>query len=673
VKTWYDLLSLPDEETITDRPSGLRFIPHSAFRILHSRPGLILGIITLLAGVIRFTRLAHPCLWYDESMVFWRTCGSYGQLLDCLRDDGFVPLHYSFVWVITRFVRPTPFVLRFVPALSGTLMVPAVYFLARQMLSRRTSLLAAAFTACSAFMLFYSRDAKMYMDAWLFVALNTACLLWWFRTQKSTAWLCWIASGCAACGLQITSAIPVAVSMLLLLTQSKVRWQGVLLWVLGVFVILSGPAGYYGKFNVWKDRVDENRNDNSGLHWIGAYNYGRTGPQLVRCLGTSTLMGWEWPKDADVPNISPSRIDWPARGAEVLLGIFVLACLPWPSRWHSKPVLRKSSEPTGLAKDHSPEPQWRVALWLSMLIVLPVYGFYCRSMPGFATPLDWWQSASQACPALLLPVQHHLLWIPIAMILAALIMLAITFPQTRPALSRGVGLILVISTVLALCQSIAIVCTIASKSAAEAGKPWESLWVPRYIGFIWPTLAVAIAALIMRLPTWPMRTIAIVFLLGVNLSVAGFRIIGDTEPPVDRMAADYVDAENPSHHTLAWMNLKSGMQSPGSGNLCSGPGEYYIDLLNGKKTMPKEFNLAIGHRESDTRMFPAPWYMNLPADVDRVVIWNQYDIHPLFTSRDLPPPAGWKLQSEQWFEARDCWIWQNLAKYRRQEYQRQSP
>ena len=52
-------------------------------------------------------------------------------------------------------------------------------------------------------MLFYSRDAKMYMDAWLFVTLNLACLLWWFRTGKSTAWLCWIACGAAACGLQL--------------------------------------------------------------------------------------------------------------------------------------------------------------------------------------------------------------------------------------------------------------------------------------------------------------------------------------------------------------------------------------------------------------------------------------------------------------------------------------
>ena len=683
------------------QPGRLRLALDKALNLPQARPKLVLILLTLIAGAIRFTRLSHPALWYDESMVFWRTCGTYGQLLDCLRTDGFVPLHYSLMWLIKRFVQPTPFALRFVPALCGTVMVPAVYFLALQLVHVRTALLAAAFTACSAFMLFYSRDAKMYMDAWLFMTLNSACLLWWFRSNCRTAWLCWIACGCIACGLHFSSAIPVGISVLLLLTQSKLRWQNVLLWTLGVLVILSGPVGYYEKFNVWKDRIDEEGWKASELAWINDYNYGRNGPQLVRCLGTSTIIGWEWPKDLDFKNIPPSRIAIPSLAFEILIGILVLACLPWPPRWHGKPVLGLSPsagmpgkgwgesnlesqfaieqpnhphpDPLPAYRERVSEPQWRVVLWLTFWIVIPVYGFYCRSMPGFYSPMDWWHGAVDVFPALMLPMHHPLLWIAVALVPICAVVFAILFQPIRPLLLRAVGLIVVAVVVLGLCQAIAVAAHAGATAAERAGKPWESLWVPRYIGFIWPALAIAIASLLMRLPTWPLRTVAIVFLLGLNLGIASFRIFGDTEPPVDRMAADVVNSENPARHMLAWMNLKQGMQSPGGGNLFSGPGEYYIDVLSKKITTPRLFKQSISIREKQSQIVSTPWYLDLPADLEHVVIWNQLDVEPPYAAFDLTPRAGWELVSDQFFTARQYWIWQDLTKYRRREYQRESP
>jgi hypothetical protein len=78
-------------------------------------------------------------------------------------------------------LNPTPLVMRFLPALCGTLMVPAMYFLASQLVQRRTALLVALFTCCSAYLLNYSRDAKMYMQVWFFATLHVGCLLWWLR------------------------------------------------------------------------------------------------------------------------------------------------------------------------------------------------------------------------------------------------------------------------------------------------------------------------------------------------------------------------------------------------------------------------------------------------------------------------------------------------------------
>src|SRR3954462_5150249 len=146
--------------------------------IVH-RSAFIVLLLTFLAAALRFTHLDRPCLWGDEAWVYSRACGTYQQMLAILRHDGFGPLHYEFYWVLCRFAAPGPWAMRALPAVAGTLMVPAVYFLARQIVARPAALRAAAFACCSAYLLHYSHDAKMYGDFWLGCTLFVACLLWW--------------------------------------------------------------------------------------------------------------------------------------------------------------------------------------------------------------------------------------------------------------------------------------------------------------------------------------------------------------------------------------------------------------------------------------------------------------------------------------------------------------
>src|ERR1700683_88494 len=111
----------------------------------------VLLLLTLLAAAVRFPHLDRPPLLIDECFTFWRTCGTYGDLVDTLRDDGFVPLHYELLWWIKQglpltshfHIFPhglflTPTVMRFTPALFGTLMVPVIYFVSRQLFDRKT-------------------------------------------------------------------------------------------------------------------------------------------------------------------------------------------------------------------------------------------------------------------------------------------------------------------------------------------------------------------------------------------------------------------------------------------------------------------------------------------------------------------------------------------------------
>ncbi|HEY0008259.1 MAG TPA: glycosyltransferase family 39 protein, partial [Tepidisphaeraceae bacterium] len=212
-------------------------------------PILLLLLLTLIGGVMRFTALDKPIIWGDEALTFGRTGGTYEQLLNQLADDSFTPLHYEMIWwlgqglpywgeiktetgermirqqdgtrrleqVTLRRFEPThrlipegvvltPAMLRLWPAIAGTLMIPAIYFLARQMFGPRIALTAALLVCFNAYLLNHSRDAKMYMPFWLMLTLNVACLMWWLRVRTTRAWLCWVGCGIAMMALHALGA-----------------------------------------------------------------------------------------------------------------------------------------------------------------------------------------------------------------------------------------------------------------------------------------------------------------------------------------------------------------------------------------------------------------------------------------------------------------------------------
>ena len=115
------------------------------------RPLAILLLLTIIAALLRFTALDRPSLWGDEAWTFSRVCGSYQDMLDLVSVAGFAPLHYELYWWIGHHIaKLSPIVMRLVPAISGTLMIPAIYFLARQLVSIRTALVAALLATVSA-------------------------------------------------------------------------------------------------------------------------------------------------------------------------------------------------------------------------------------------------------------------------------------------------------------------------------------------------------------------------------------------------------------------------------------------------------------------------------------------------------------------------------------------
>jgi hypothetical protein len=597
-------------------------------------------LLTLVAGAMRLIRYDHPPLWGDEALVYSRVTGSYGELLYILRNsDGFMPLHYSLYWLLGQFYRLDPFMMRLPVALMGTLMVPAMYLLARQVSDRRTALLVAAFAACSAWLMNYSRDTKMYTPLWLFVTLNLGCLMWWLNSKRRIAYWSWIAAGAAAVGIHSPALILLPLQPLLLLTQRRLHWKHGLMMLAGIGLIGVGPAIYYTQFSRFIERtggpvpgavvnedgaVDGNWGQ-AGLSWIEQRTRGRTPTDMVLDTSTAYLLGYEWPFDAAVQDeIVPHTLTAARIVTAVMMLLLAMALFPWPRQWRSR-SLDESQE----------QAWWQRGLWVIALLVLPVYGFfYPRSYQDSSSPLDWlgvvneslqghwlvalggaaglavalqlwrprmWQWMTVVAFPLLGVVLAHaaisfvlaeevrewtaFLLHPLVLIAAVMIGGAMAWygsgDDFRTRMIRLGQFAVMVGLLLVICLALHQVWSHMAGQARAAGQNWISVWMTRYTGIIWPAVGLAAAMLIMRLPTMPVRIFAMVVLLGANAVNGLALVLADTEPPMDRVAADLWRGVSSEPGTLTFVERGPEGGAPAEGWILSMSGRYYLAMEMG--------------------------------------------------------------------------------------------
>lgn len=158
----------------TDAGAGPR--PRSRSR--HGPTWAVVGL-TLLAAVLRVSRLALQSLWNDElaswHQAHWPTIAQVlerGVAPDVHPPGYFVLLH---LWM--GVAGSSEAALRAPSVLFGVLTVPATYALGRSLYTRREGLVAAAFTAVAWMPVYYSREARPYALLILCAVLTGWCLI----------------------------------------------------------------------------------------------------------------------------------------------------------------------------------------------------------------------------------------------------------------------------------------------------------------------------------------------------------------------------------------------------------------------------------------------------------------------------------------------------------------
>lgn len=170
-------------------------------RLFERRSTAVATILAVTAvGVLLRWLLLGQSLFADEISTYWIEHGrSFGDALSVVHTDAEItpPLYFALAWITTR-IAVSPELLRLPSLVAGAATIPLVYLVGLRTVPVRAAVVAAALTALSPFMIFYSTEARGYALMTALVLLSTLAMLRAVDGGRARWWLLYGASSCAA-------------------------------------------------------------------------------------------------------------------------------------------------------------------------------------------------------------------------------------------------------------------------------------------------------------------------------------------------------------------------------------------------------------------------------------------------------------------------------------------
>jgi uncharacterized membrane protein len=130
-------------------------------------------------------------IWLDEAISIHQAHLSlHGLFHNLYYGDRQPPLYHLTLWLTIRAFGDSGLAVRLPSLVAGTLLIPVLYELGRELYDRRTGLIAAAFAAVSPLLIWYSQEVRMYELVSLFGLL---ALLTQLRVIRNGTMLNWAA------------------------------------------------------------------------------------------------------------------------------------------------------------------------------------------------------------------------------------------------------------------------------------------------------------------------------------------------------------------------------------------------------------------------------------------------------------------------------------------------
>ena len=148
-------------------------------------------VLTVAGAILRFSTLSAQSYWVDEATTVHELHLSFGALLHEVHvNETTPPLYFVLAWVWAKIFGTGEAGLRSFSAVLGTAVIPIAYLCGRRLISRWAGVAAAAFTALSPFMIWYSQEARSYMLLGLLCGLSFLFFVraWQQSSTRNVAW-----------------------------------------------------------------------------------------------------------------------------------------------------------------------------------------------------------------------------------------------------------------------------------------------------------------------------------------------------------------------------------------------------------------------------------------------------------------------------------------------------
>lgn len=198
-----------------------------------------LAALTGLGVAVRFASLGVQSYHHDEVITAMRVIpGSFAGMLDAVKNsESNPPLYYVLAWGWAKAFGDGEVGLRSLSALFGAATVPVAYLAAREALSARAGLIAAALVAVDPMLIWYSQEARSYALLVLLGALSLLFFLRALRRRQGSDLALWALASAGALCSHYFAVFAVAIEAAWLLVALRREWRAVLPAVIGVALV----------------------------------------------------------------------------------------------------------------------------------------------------------------------------------------------------------------------------------------------------------------------------------------------------------------------------------------------------------------------------------------------------------------------------------------------------
>ena len=162
---------------------------------------ILLLVLVFVGFFLRFYHLDYNALWYNEAFTVFTADHTLAGIWDIVTNNlaelasttpsagEFSPPLFYWIEHFMVVFGQSEFILRFVPALLGTLTIPVFYSIGKEFADDDVGIVMAALLTVSPFHVYYSQEARAYTTMLFLFALAFFFLLVSLRTNRAYCWL----------------------------------------------------------------------------------------------------------------------------------------------------------------------------------------------------------------------------------------------------------------------------------------------------------------------------------------------------------------------------------------------------------------------------------------------------------------------------------------------------